>query len=519
MNKVLGGFKNMLRQWRINLRLKKSKKEKKKHPKAKSFVYSLLAILYAPFGYLFNFNDKTKVKSKVEPMFKELDLKLKQVTKEEIVNFEKIDQQIETLQKEVSLISSKKINQYYQQKLNQIIIKKDDLKQKINKSLPKEENKNIDSKIVNNKNNVNRERIKDDLKFRPFPLVSNPIKRKEPINLKKANHLTEAKKVKSLLNTKEVSLNFIKDANKDLKKDYEVLSTIEEKIKKTTVYNHFYDLENQLKVLRKKIEQLKEKYYEIEDSFDRSIYLKEDHYELLKNTKSIDDILKRIEDDFKAISSKKKIIFYEKKPQKQNNKQNDIKRKNAGNLEEKNLKKESKIDLEAIKAQELVVENIIEQNRYFENYLKKITKSTNRKKTLFSSLLNFSKNIVNFTVSFLPLSFFKNKLLGSLVSTIMLNNSIKTMRKMTDPNLEIDYLLLKEYKNHQQMLIDIYKISNDSLMELTVLKNRLLTFYNNDEARLLLEQIMTIEKNIIKQLEMLRLKDKKINKVLVKIKQ
>ena len=305
----------------------------------------------------------------------------------------------------------------------------------------------------------------------------------------------------------------------DLKKDYEVLSTIEEKIKKTTVYNHFYDLENQLKVLRKKIEQLKEKYHEIEDSFDRSIYLKEDHYELLKNTKSIDDILKRIEDDFKAISSKKKIIFYEKKPQKQNNKQNDIKKKNAGNLEEKNLKKESKIDLEAIKAQELVVENIIEQNRYFENYLKRITKSTNRKKTLFSSLLNFSRNIVNFTFSFLPLSFFKNKLLGSLVSTIMLNNSIKTMRKLTDPNLEIDYLLLKEYKNHQQMLIDIYKISNDSLMELTVLKNRLLTFYNNDEARLLLGQIMTIEKNIIKQLEMLKLKDKKINKVLVKIKQ
>ena len=101
----------------------------------------------------------------------------------------------------------------------------------------------------------------------------------------------------------------------------------------------------------------------------------------------------------------------------------------------------------------------------------------------------------------------------------MLNNSIKTMRKLTDPNLEIDYLLLKEYKNHQQMLIDIYKISNDSLMELTVLKNRLLTFYNNDEARLLLGQIMTIEKNIIKQLEMLKLKDKKINKVLVKIKQ
>ena len=196
---------------------------------------------------------------------------------------------------------------------------------------------------------------------------------------------------------------------------------------------------------------------------------------------------------------------------------NEEKKKAPVNLEEK-PKKENKVDLETIKAQELVVENIIEQNRYLEEYFQKITKATNRKKTLFSSLLNFSKSIVNFAVSLFPIFLFKNKLLGSLVSTIMLNNSIKTMRKMVDPSLEMKYLLLEEYKNHQQMVIDIYKISNNSLMELADLKKQLVSFYNSNEAKLLLEQITTIEESIIKQLELLKLKDKKISKVLVKIK-
>lgn len=516
MNKVLGGFKNMLRQWRINLKRKKAKEEKKKHPKAKSFAYSLLALLYAPFGYLFNFNSKREktTKLKLEPLFDEIELKLDYALLEENINFEKIDQKVATLKREVakttSKTKSKKTNQYYQKRLEKIVMKKDEVKKQIIKSSMKEEKK------ISNIGSINVEKEKNELGFRPSPFVKGPVLTKETSNfhLKQPSSFVKPQAIKSKVIIQQTNLNFIKEANNELKKDYELLSKIEEKITKTTVYNHFYDLENELKLLRQKIEKLKEKYKELEGSFDKSTYIKEDHYKLLKDGKSIDIILEQIEADFKAISLKKKTIFYERKQPKQDNEE---KKKAPVNLEEK-PKKENKVDLETIKAQELVVENIIEQNRYLEEYFQKITKATNRKKTLFSSLLNFSKSIVNFAVSLFPISLFKNKLLGSLVSTIMLNNSIKTMRKMVDPSLEMKYLLLEEYKNHQQMVIDIYKISNNSLMELAVLKKQLISFYNSNEAKLLLEQITTIEESIIKQLELLKLKDKKISKVLVKIK-
>ena len=62
MNGVLGGFKNMLRQWRINLRKKrKIKIEKENSYKWKSFFYTTLAIVTAPFGSIFS---KEKVTNK-----------------------------------------------------------------------------------------------------------------------------------------------------------------------------------------------------------------------------------------------------------------------------------------------------------------------------------------------------------------------------------------------------------------------------------------------------------------------
>ena len=512
MGKVLGGFKNMLRQWRINLKLKKAKKEKNKHPKAKSFMYNLLAILYAPFGYLFNFNNEKKTLSKlnIESLFKEIDIKLENINSKKNTDFKKIDQKIETLKKEVSK-SQLKNKKYYQKKLEQIVVKKEKIENEINTYPMKEQKKNLDNNI-----NIDKNVDKSNLKFRLSPFIKDMIKPKTTNpEFRKTIILVKTKVIKPIEIIKENNINFIKESNNELKQDYEILSKIEEKINKTTVYNHFYDFEKELKFLRQKVEKLKEKYKAFAGKFDKSVYIKEDHYKLLKDGKSIDTILEKIEEDFKKILLKKKEIFYEKK---QSRLDDSVKKRDTVELKDEKPKKENKIDFEKIKAQELVAKNIIEQNRYLEEYYKRITKSVNPKKTLFSSLLNFSKSIVNFTVSLFPISLFKNKLLGSLVSIIMLNNSIKTMRKMVDPSLEMKYLLLEEYKNQQQMLIDIYKISNNSLMELTILKKNLISLCNNNEVKFLLEEITAIENNITKQLELLKLKDRKINKVLVKLK-
>ena len=60
MNGVLGGFKNMLRQWRINLKTKKNKKTAKKISIKScivSLIYISITIFYRFFGRIFNRSD------------------------------------------------------------------------------------------------------------------------------------------------------------------------------------------------------------------------------------------------------------------------------------------------------------------------------------------------------------------------------------------------------------------------------------------------------------------------------
>ena len=127
MNRVLGGFKNMLRQWRINIKRKKVKEKKDKCTKSKSFAYSLLAILYAPFGYLFNFNNKRKkaTKLKLEPLFKEIELKLDHAPLEEDINIEKIEQKVDILRRKIVKTLPGEKKEYYQTRLKKVVIKKD----------------------------------------------------------------------------------------------------------------------------------------------------------------------------------------------------------------------------------------------------------------------------------------------------------------------------------------------------------------------------------------------------------
>ena len=171
-----------------------------------------------------------------------------------------------------------------------------------------------------------------------------------------------------------------------------------------------------------------------------------------------------------------------------------------------------------IKAQQLILNNIINQNKYFDDYMKKIEKSSNKKRTIISSLSNLSKVILNFTISLLPISLFKNKLFGTLVSSIMINNSLKTMRRMLNPSLKIDYeLFLDHYYNSKNILYDTYQMCNNSLQELTLLKEELLVFDQNDIKQLLIE-INLIENNIKKQIKSLNIKKDNLEKIYIKVK-
>lgn len=493
MNGVLGSLKNMLKRWRINFRKKKKQDEVKiynrkitKYPKLTSFIYSTIAIIYCPFGYMFARSNK-QVRNEQPKLYKKtekINIKLDEMIVKKENNIKTIEKDIFEVKKQIEIPMSKESKNYFNSKLKEIEIKIQFIKNPDKIS-------NIEAEVI--KESLEKSAVK-------HKNVNKKLLQSLPISL----ILVKQKK--------EDKFNFIKQANKELKNINEQIKNIENKISNVNQYNHFYDLENELNYLRKKIEILKEKYKEVKDYLNFEVDY--DKYELCKSPKKIDETLEKIEKDLKLIETKKKEMLNKKEEDKQKNIEE---KKETKKQKEKEEKKKEKID-DIIKAQQLVLNNIMNQNKYFDDYMKKISKTTNKKRTILSSLSNLSTIILNFTVSLLPVSLFKNKLLGTLVSSIMINNSLKTMRRMLNPSLKVGYqLFIDNYYNSKNILFDTYQMCDNSLQELTLLKEELLVFDQNDIKQLLF-QIELIENNIKNQMKSLNIKKETIEKVYVKIK-
>lgn len=494
MNGVLGGFKNMLRRWRINLKIKKEQQKKKttKHPRLTSFIYSVIAIIYCPFGYIFS-KDKKQASIEQPKLYKKIEkinLKLDEIIVGKDNDIKSIEKELEEIKKEFKKPISNESRNYFIPKIKELETKINFIKNPNKTS--KEETKQISESLEKNIKKINKPKIinKDLLKKLPISLVvSKELFKEQP------------KKVKTVkINNNK---NFIKESNETLKKIDNQIKDVEIKINNVKQYNHFYDLEKKLKYLRKQIELLKEKCKDIPN-------IDLDKYELNKFSKKTDELLNLIEKDLKLIEIKKQEML---------NKKDLVEEKTTKKPELKqNKEKKNEID-DTIKAQQLILNNIINQNKYFDDYMKKLTKSKNKKRTILTSLSNFSTMVLSFTISLLPISLFKNKLLGTLVSGIMINNSIKTMRKMLNPNLQINYqLFIDDYMKSKDILYDTYELCNDSLNEINNLKQEILLF-DEKQTKQLLFQIELIENNIKNQMKALNIKKETLEKVYVKVKQ
>ena len=134
MNGVLGGFKNMLRQWRINLKKRKQKEKRQKeankkitkYPRLTSFIYSAIAIIYSPFGYIFaKNNEQAKFeKPKLYKKFEEINIELDKIIIGEKQNIKNIERKIEKLKKESNQPMSKTAKNYFDNKLKELDDKK-----------------------------------------------------------------------------------------------------------------------------------------------------------------------------------------------------------------------------------------------------------------------------------------------------------------------------------------------------------------------------------------------------------
>ena len=259
MNGVLGGFKNMLKRWKINLKNIKKRKNQNvdkitKYPRLKSFIYSTIAIIYCPFGYMFSKSNKQAEleKPKLYKKVEQINLKLDEMIVGKKENFKVIEKEIKKLKENIKVPMSNESRNYFVSKIKEIETKANFIKNphqinEINAKIISDSLERNIKKIIKPKN-VN----KNLLKTLPLSLTVS----KELLTDKKEN-FTNSKKIKP--NKIDYGSVYIKNTTNEIKDFLEEIKEIETKIPLVEEYNYFYDLEKKLKYLRKKNRNFKRK--------------------------------------------------------------------------------------------------------------------------------------------------------------------------------------------------------------------------------------------------------------------
>ena len=156
---------------------------------------------------------------------------------------------------------------------------------------------------------------------------------------------------------------------------------------------------------------------------------------------------------------------------------------------------------------------------YIKNEINKVNKEIskinklalkNRKKNSLLLFRKVFKTTLRFGVTLIPLSLFKNKLLGNLLSMVVLNNKIRSMRnivKKQDVNyIDVEYLI-DNIKKNKDIIDKNMSICDDSLYQLISLKEEFVNEYkeymNLDEVKKTMDSIEILENTLVKQKEKL----------------
>lgn len=155
-----------------------------------------------------------------------------------------------------------------------------------------------------------------------------------------------------------------------------------------------------------------------------------------------------------------------------------------------------------------IEENLVEQQIDIEEIKNLFNEAEISKKrgTIVTGIHNFLSKTINIGFSLLPLSICKNKFVGMLGSTIVLNNRLRSMRKMIrKENQNIDYItykkLLFSVQNEKMCIMKMQEVLNDSVLQLNSLKQEfIMEFYYDMDRYPEVENIMTEFSNIEYQL-------------------
>lgn len=481
-----GSLKDRLKSWFLFLmykkeqrkKLKEMKKKKKLEAKQKQVLatgkyYSKKKVVGLTFLGLFLGIFEPKIKDKkinVEVEIKTLEEKLKndELVMDDIKKIKILDQMLNENEKN-KILSSKKLNSNYVKRLE--IIKENVKKEEVQKII-KENTLKQEQSIISKKKDQS--------------LIDN----KEDVNDKSYVKTNKTKNKAFMFYTPILE---VKELNKNLDKYTKKIKDLSNKVKQEQSYNNLFDYEFEIKQLKLKIEEILLKYEALKElpgfkNLDNYIKIKDiDLYEIRKNDKKIKEKIGLCNETLVQIEEQKKqIITTKQEPSKEihveQTTKNDVKEENK-----KDIKKEESDNklIEITLANKIVYDNLIkEQKRVakLERMLSKIS-IKKRKPTIFYYTKNMVSSILNLTFSLFPLKLFKNKILGGLVSGIMINNSLRSVKRVLNPDIEIKYIyydLEKEISSTSNYLNCMDYLLNDSLDKINDIKKEILNKYGND---------------------------------------
>lgn len=312
------------------------------------------------------------------------------------------------------------------------------------------------------------------------------------INSNNIKNVAVNKKDNTLLSTIKTMNNNIKEYSKEF--DY-----WKNKVTNEELYNTLFEYEFKVKQLLKEYKKMLEDYnllkeqYNIEsleDILDIDII---DKFELRKNEKTILNKIDACEKLLVTIENKKQLLSSKinidknKKEKSKTTIDNVLKReekKNKPKIEEEKKELKEQFD-DVYLANKMIINNIIEERRIIQKISRKIGSQTPvvRKRTVFTYAKRFTGSILNFGFSLLPFRYFRNRRLGTLVSSIMLNNSLRTTRKILTINTyQENYLLynsiINEIKTNEDYISKTYDVCLNSLSQIQNIKEYLNVNYS-----------------------------------------
>lgn len=451
-----GSIKNLYKSWCLFLEEKKkqkrNKEKKKKLTKIKTFFVTLFTFILSPFFFGIKNNKKDLKKSK-----KQIDLLILEIEKEK--NPEILIALKQELKNEKTKLKKNSIQKNERKIKKQIdIIEKAEQQinlkiKELDKPLSKPENlsEELEDYWISN-----AQIIKSNLKKQPKAISNNVENQKEKISIPNLKD----PEILEFLNYMKLEIN-----------------TIEYKLKSDL--NVF-----QFKYLKSRIIELSYKRENFKDNFDFSkiadLYQSKDKYHLFKSNEILEKLYQKCNDKIKDLDNQKK--------QKQENVE----------LKEKKQQLQT-INFDEISKVNIFLEKEIKKQQLQVSKLKLTIFKTDtklRKPTLLTNIKQMVKNSTNLCLGLVPISIFKNKLLGGLFSAFMLNNSIRSIRNLINDE-QIEYAkLLSNINNQKDCIFHTRLVYEDAITQIEFLKYDLLAKFSFTDLKDIFNKFYEIEEEI-----------------------